>query len=163
MFSGIHHVALIVSDYQRSKYFYTQVLGLEVVAENFRAARDSYKLDLRVSEGVQIELFAFPEPPPRPSRPEACGLRHLAFKVEDLDAVIRHLHSHRIAVEPIRIDEIHRQALHLLYRPGWPAFGAVRDTAWHGRLSRPEARVASGFTRYARITAGTKLAVSRDA
>lgn len=105
MFSGIHHVALIVSDYQRSKYFYTQVLGLEVVAENFRAARNSYKLDLRVSEGVQIELFSFPEPPPRPSRPEACGLRHLAFKVEDLDAVIRHLHSHRIAVEPIRIDE----------------------------------------------------------
>ena len=103
--SGIHHVAIIASDYQRSKRFYTELLGLAIVAETYRAERDSYKLDLRTPDGVQLELFSFPAPPPRPSRPEACGLRHLAFRVPDVDAAAQELRDQAIAVEAIRIDE----------------------------------------------------------
>jgi len=100
-----HHVAVICSDYVRSKRFYTQVLGLEVLAEVYRAARDSYKLDLKLLDGTQIELFSFPHPPQRPSYPEACGLRHLAFEVAEIDAAVAHLQSHAVAVEPVRVDE----------------------------------------------------------
>ncbi len=103
--AGIHHVAIIASDYARSKRFYTEVLGLQVVAEAYREARDSWKLDLRVDANAQIELFSFPDPPARASRPEACGLRHLAFRVVDLDASIRHLAGHGVECEPIRVDE----------------------------------------------------------
>jgi glyoxylase I family protein len=103
--AGIHHVAIIASDYARSKHFYTEILGLAVIAEVYRQARDSWKLDLRVDGGVQIELFSFPSPPPRMSRPEACGLRHLAFRVGDLDAAVKHLDDHNVPVEPIRVDE----------------------------------------------------------
>jgi len=103
--AGIHHVAIIASDYTRSRHFYTEILGLEVVAEAYREERDSWKLDLRVGDGVQIELFSFPSPPPRVSRPEARGLRHLAFRVGDLDAAVKHLNDHDIPVEPIRVDE----------------------------------------------------------
>lgn len=102
---GIHHVAVIASDYVRSRRFYVEVLGLPVLAEHYRAARDSWKLDLALPDGGQIELFSFPDPPPRPSRPEACGLRHLAFRVADLDAVIAGLQRHGIEVEPTRVDE----------------------------------------------------------
>ena len=105
MLAGIHHVALIVSDYPRSKDFYTRILGLEVVAENFRAGRDSWKLDLRLPDGGQLELFSFPTPPPRPSRPEARGLRHLAFRVTALDAAIAHLQAEGVTCEPVRVDE----------------------------------------------------------
>ena len=80
-FLGQHHIAIIVRDYETSKNFYVQVLGFEVIAETYRAERNSYKLDLRASGGLQIELFTFPDAPPRPSRPEAIGLRHLAFSV----------------------------------------------------------------------------------
>lgn len=103
--AGLHHVAIIASDYTRSRQFYTQVLGLEIIAEVYRQARDSWKLDLRVDEHTQIELFSFPSPPPRVSRPEAAGLRHLAFRVVDLEAAVAHLASHGVACEPIRIDE----------------------------------------------------------
>ncbi|HWX03355.1 VOC family protein [Collimonas sp.] len=103
--SGIHHVAIIASDYQRSKRFYIELLGLEIVAETYRAERDSYKLDLRTPDGVQLELFSFPAPPARPSRPEACGLRHLAFQVPDVAAAVQELRDKEIAVESIRIDE----------------------------------------------------------
>lgn len=103
--SGIHHIAIIASDYERSKRFYTEVLGLRVLAEVYREARDSWKLDLRVSDGVQIELFSFPSPPPRVSRPEACGLRHLAFVVPDIEQAIARLRDHSIEVEPVRVDE----------------------------------------------------------
>lgn len=106
MLSGIHHVALICSDYQRSKHFYVTVLGLQIIAENFRAERDSYKLDLSTPDGAtQIELFSFKDRPPRPSYPEALGLRHLAFKVVDLDKSVAHLHNNNIQCEPIRVDE----------------------------------------------------------
>ena len=101
--SGIHHVAIIASDYQRSKRFYTELLGLAIVAETYRKQRDSYKLDLRTPDGVQIELFS--SPPPRVSRPEACGLRHLAFRVPDVAAAVQELRDQGIAVEDIRIDE----------------------------------------------------------
>ncbi len=82
MLGRIHHIAIICSNYAASKHFYVDVLGLKVVRELYRAERDSYKLDLQVGEQYQIELFSFPNPPARPSRPEACGLRHLAFEVE---------------------------------------------------------------------------------
>ena len=102
---SVHHVALICSDYLKSKDFYVNVLGLAVVAENYRAARDSWKLDLALPDGTQLELFSFPNPPARPSRPEACGLRHLAFVVRDLDAYVAWLEANGVAVEPIRVDE----------------------------------------------------------
>nr|WP_310279284.1 VOC family protein [Rheinheimera soli] len=104
MLAGIHHVALICSDYQRSKHFYTEILGLKVLAEHYRAERLSYKLDLQLPDGCQLELFSFPNPPPRPSTPEAQGLRHLAFQVLDVAQVVTHLEQHDIAVEPVRID-----------------------------------------------------------
>ncbi|MBQ4889575.1 hypothetical protein A9267_11545 [Shewanella sp. UCD-FRSSP16_17] len=105
MFNGIHHVAIIASDYVRSKYFYTQVLGFTVLAENYRQERDSYKLDLQLKDGTQIELFSLPHSPKRPSYPEAQGLRHLAFKVDDIHQAVAHLQQHNIDVEPIRVDE----------------------------------------------------------
>lgn len=101
----IHHTAVICSDYQRSKAFYTEVLGLRVVAENYRQARQSWKLDLALPDGAQIELFTFPGAPPRPSHPEALGLRHLAFAVSDLQCWVDHLESCGVAVEAVRVDE----------------------------------------------------------
>ncbi|MEO0485479.1 MAG: VOC family protein [Pseudomonadota bacterium] len=104
MLGGIHHVAVIASDYARSKAFYTQVLGLSVVAENYRAERASWKLDLAVPGGGQVELFSFPGAPPRPSGPEAQGLRHLCFRVYDLDAALATLTAKGVVVEPVRVD-----------------------------------------------------------
>jgi glyoxylase I family protein len=104
--TGIHHVAIICSDYEKSKRFYVDILGFAVIHETFRSARNSYKLDIRVSEREMIELFSFPNPPQRPSTPESCGLRHLAFKVEDINQAVVYLKSQNIEVEEIRIDEI---------------------------------------------------------
>lgn len=103
---GLHHVAIICADYAASKRFYTEVLGLEILAETYRAARDSHKLDLAVNGQYVIELFSFPSPPPRPSYPEAAGLRHLAFAVPDVAAAIRHLTAHGVPCEPVRVDEL---------------------------------------------------------
>lgn len=105
MLAGIHHVAIIASDYAVSKRFYTETLGLPVIAETYRAERESWKLDLRLGD-AQIELFTFPDAPPRASRPEALGLRHLAFSVADLDAAVARLEGEGVACEPIRIDEL---------------------------------------------------------
>lgn len=105
MLKRIHHVAVICSDYARSKHFYTEILGLSVIAENYRAHRDSYKLDLALPDGGQIELFSFPGAPARPSRPEAQGLRHLAFVVDDVEATVAFLTAKGVEVEKIRIDE----------------------------------------------------------
>jgi glyoxylase I family protein len=105
MLKAIHHVAIIASDYAASKRFYTEILGLGVIAETYRAARDSWKLDLAIGD-AQIELFSFPDPPARPTRPEARGLRHLAFAVEDIDAAVARLVAQGIACEPIRLDEL---------------------------------------------------------
>ncbi|MBD2388101.1 SMU1112c/YaeR family gloxylase I-like metalloprotein [Cylindrospermum sp. FACHB-282] len=104
--SGIHHVAIICSDYEHSKKFYVEVLGFDIIHETFRAERNSYKLDLRVGDNTQIELFSFPNPPKRVNNPEACGLRHLAFAVDDIEQTVVYLNSHNIEVESIRIDEI---------------------------------------------------------
>lgn len=105
MLQRIHHVAIICQDYPRAKAFYTQTLGLQIIAENYRAERDSWKLDLALPDGGQLELFSFPDPPARPSRPEACGLRHLAFVVTDLDNAVSDLQRYKVEVEPIRVDE----------------------------------------------------------
>jgi len=102
----IHHVAIICSDYQRSKQFYVELLGFTVMQATYLEARNSYKLDLRVVENAQIELFSFPTPPQRVNSPEACGLRHLAFAVEHLDATIANLNAKGIPTEPIRLDEL---------------------------------------------------------
>lgn len=102
---GIHHVALICSDYQRSKQFYSETLGLPILAEHYRAARQSWKLDLQLPDGSQLELFSFVGAPPRPSRPEAQGLRHLAFAVTDLDAWLAYLQQQGVTTEPVRVDE----------------------------------------------------------
>lgn len=103
-FRGVHHVAVICSDYSRSKAFYTEVLGLRVIDENYRGQRQSWKLDLALPDGSQIELFTFPGAPQRPSRPEAQGLRHLAFAVDDVDVWTEHLNANGVAVEDIRVD-----------------------------------------------------------
>jgi glyoxylase I family protein len=102
---GIHHVALIASDYEKSKRFYVELMGCRILAENFRAQRQSYKLDLALPDGSQIELFSFPDPPARLSRPEACGLRHLAFRVDNIDLWKAHLERNGVAVEDVRVDE----------------------------------------------------------
>lgn len=101
----IHHAAIICSDYVASRHFYTDVLGLTVLAENYRTARDSWKLDLQLPDGSQVELFSMPQAPKRPSYPEACGLRHLAFAVADLPAWVKYLTGLGIAVEQLRLDE----------------------------------------------------------
>jgi glyoxylase I family protein len=103
--SSVHHIAIICSDYAISKKFYTQKLGLSIIREVYREARDSYKLDLALGDQYIIELFSFPNPPERTSRPEACGLRHLAFQVKDIEATVRQLALVDINSEPIRIDE----------------------------------------------------------
>ncbi len=105
MLLSIHHAAIICSDYAVSKRFYTETLGLAVVAEHYREARRSYKLDLALPDGGQLELFSFPDAPPRPSRPEAQGLRHLAFAVDEVAQCKTWLERQGVAVEPIRTDE----------------------------------------------------------
>jgi glyoxylase I family protein len=102
--STVHHIAIITADYVRSKHFYTNILGLTIVQEHYREDRNSYKLDLALGDTYVIELFSFPSPPPRPTQPEACGLRHLAFSVDHLETSIEHLLHHNIKTEPIRID-----------------------------------------------------------
>lgn len=100
---GVHHVAIICSHYPTSRRFYSETLGLEIVREVWRAERGSWKCDLAVGT-TQIELFSFVDPPPRPSFPEARGLRHLAFSVCDLDAAVHRLASAGVSVEPVRTD-----------------------------------------------------------
>ena len=101
----IHHIAIICSDYQVSKNFYTEILGLNIIREVYREERKSYKLDLAIGDDYVIELFSFPNPPKRPSRPESCGLRHLAFAVENVEEKRTELLQKGIDCEEIRIDE----------------------------------------------------------
>ncbi|MGI3186833.1 SMU1112c/YaeR family gloxylase I-like metalloprotein [Nioella aestuarii] len=110
MLQAIHHAAIICSDYARSKAFYVDILGLRVVAETFRAERQSWKLDLALPDGSQIELFSFPGAPARPSYPEAQGLRHLAFQVADVAAAKDRLEAKGVTVEPIRVDALTNRA-----------------------------------------------------
>jgi glyoxylase I family protein len=105
MIKSIHHIAIITANYSESRKFYTEVLGFKILKEVYRKERDSYKLDLEVGGKYQIELFSFPSPPPRPSGPEAAGLRHLAFEVSKIEDVIRQLAEKGIPCEPVRVDE----------------------------------------------------------
>jgi glyoxylase I family protein len=102
----IHHIAILCSDYEKSKRFYTQILGLKIIQEIYREERESYKLDLALNGEYIIELFSFPNPPQRPSRPEAVGLRHLAFEVINLEETIAYLNTKNVDSEPIRVDEL---------------------------------------------------------
>lgn len=102
---AVHHIAIICSDYQKSKGFYSDILGLKIIQEVYREDRNSWKCDLAIGDQYIIELFSFPSPPSRPTRPEACGLRHLAFKVRNIREVKTFLESNGIAVEEIRTDQ----------------------------------------------------------
>lgn len=102
---SIHHIAIICSDYEKSKRFYTEVLGFKIDGEIYREARESYKLDLSLNGQYCIELFSFPKPPKRPSRPEALGLRHIAFEVDHIEEAIAFLKTKDVNPEPVRIDE----------------------------------------------------------
>ncbi|MCW8109201.1 VOC family protein [Alteromonas ponticola] len=104
MITGVHHIAIICSDYPKSRHFYHAILGFQIAAENYRPDRQSWKCDLVTPDKTQIELFSFPEPPIRPSRPEAQGLRHLAFSVAKLEPMIAHLATFGIECEDIRTD-----------------------------------------------------------
>jgi glyoxylase I family protein len=102
----IQHVAIICSDYKRSKDFYVNVLGLKIMKETYRKERDSYKLDLAVGDEYQVELFSFPDTPQRPSYPEARGLRHLAFEVDNIEEAVKELAEKAVMAEKVRIDDI---------------------------------------------------------
>jgi len=105
LINRIHHLAIICSNYEQSKSFYTDILGFKLVGEIYRQERQSYKADLAINDMYQIELFSFPDVPARVSRPEAAGLRHIAFEVDDIDTVVLLLRQKNIIAEPIRIDE----------------------------------------------------------
>ena len=106
MLNRVHHISIICSDYEKSKDFYTNILGLDITRETYRKERRSFKLDLSLNGVYIIELFSFPSPPARPSRPEATGLRHLAFEVDNLDNTVEILRKHQITAEAVRIDEL---------------------------------------------------------
>ncbi|MBX2860624.1 MAG: VOC family protein [Vampirovibrio sp.] len=121
LITGVHHIAIICSNYEVSKHFYTQTLGFQVIHEAYRQDRDSYKLDLKVDDHTQLELFSFPNPPKRPTRPEACGLRHLAFTVTDVPAYHQYLLDQNVPTEDIRTDEFtHKQFFFCLDPDGLP-------------------------------------------
>lgn len=115
---ALHHVAIIVSDYQKSKEFYVDLLGFEVIRENYRPERNDHKLDLKFGNS-ELEIFAMPNNPKRVSNPEACGLRHLAFKVDAIEEVIAELAAKGIDCEPIRIDDYTNEEDDLLFRSRW--------------------------------------------
>ena len=106
LFNKVHHIAIICSDYNKSKFFYNQVLQLPIIQETYRQNRKSYKLDLKINDDLQLELFSSHECPSRPSYPEACGLRHLAFNVTDINNTIEYLKQHNVICEPIKVDSI---------------------------------------------------------
>lgn len=118
--NAVHHVAIIVSDFQAAKEFYVQKLGFEIVRENYREQRNDWKLDLRLGDGadaMELEIFAEPNPPKRVTRPEACGLRHLAFRVEDVEAAVAELQQRGVECEPIRWDEYTQKRMTFFFDP----------------------------------------------
>ena len=116
MFERMHHIAIIVSDYERAREFYVEKLGFPVLRENFRQERGDWKLDLKFGDG-ELEIFAVPGAPPRPSYPEAQGLRHLAFRVEDVEAAVRDLEGRGIPCEPIRWDPYTERRMTFFHDP----------------------------------------------
>ena len=117
MLNNIHHTAIICSKYEASKYFYVKILGLKIIHETYREERQSYKLDLSLNGKYVIELFSFPNPPQRLSRPESTGLRHLAFEVDNLDAIVEYLNQKNIISEAIKIDEITHKRFTFIFDP----------------------------------------------
>ena len=103
-FSAVHHVAILVGDYAASRAFYVDKLGFSVIRENYRPARGDWKLDLACGD-IELELFSAPDSPARVTNPEARGLRHLAFRVDDVETAVRELAAGGIECEPIRMDE----------------------------------------------------------
>ena len=112
----IHHVAIIVSDYEVYRRFYVELLGFKVIRENYRPEKDDYKLDLEL-DGCELELFSGKHNPPRPSYPEALGLRHLAFRVEDMDAAVRELNEKGVDTEPVRMDQFTGRRMTFFHDP----------------------------------------------
>lgn len=112
----VHHIAIIVSDYEKSKYFYTELLGFQIIREHYRKERKDYKLDLQLN-GCELELFGMENPPARVSRPEACGLRHLAFLVDSVEETVQELKVLGIACEPIRTDEFTNKKMTFFFDP----------------------------------------------
>jgi len=117
MLNRIHHIAIICADYKRSKDFYVNILGLKIIKETFRQERQSYKLDLSLNGEYVVELFSFPDPPQRLSKPEATGLRHLAFEVDNLKSVIETLKEKNIIAEQIRTDEMTNKLFTFIFDP----------------------------------------------
>ncbi|MDT2736410.1 VOC family protein [Enterococcus pseudoavium] len=115
-FSTIHHVAIIVSDYQKARHFYVDLLGLPIIRENYRPERQDYKLDLQLN-GAELEIFAVNNPPKRPSFPEAAGLRHLAFKTTEIEATVAYLVSHGVKCEPLRTDDFTGEKMTFFFDP----------------------------------------------
>ncbi|MES2810902.1 MAG: VOC family protein [Bacteroidota bacterium] len=113
----VHHIAIICSDFAVSKHFYTSILGLEILQEIYREERQSYKLDLALNGEYTVELFSFPNPPKRVSRPEACGLRHLAFTVNNIVQTRDSLISQHIPCEAIRVDEYTQKSFFFIEDP----------------------------------------------
>lgn len=113
----VHHIAIICSDYKTSEKFYVEELGLEPLQEIYREDRDSHKLDLALHGNYIIELFSFPKPPPRSTRPEATGLRHLAFEVDDLQSQLLELSKKGIVAEPVRTDEFTQKKFTFIFDP----------------------------------------------
>ena len=114
---SIHHVAILAGDYEKSKHFYTKILGFTIIAENFRAEKKSFKLDLAINDIYQIELFSFPDFKERQSFPEAKGLRHLAFAVDNLDEAVNELMLKNVILEEIRTDELTNKRFCFFYDP----------------------------------------------
>lgn len=126
---AIHHVAIICSNYERSKKFYSEILGLRIIQENYREERSSYKLDLAVGSHSQIELFSFPEAPPRVTNPEAQGLRHLSFAVSNIEAQIEFLQDKGIDVLPLRVDEYTGKKFAFFFDPDGLPLELYEDSA----------------------------------
>lgn len=114
--TALHHIAIIVSDYKKSREFYVDKLGFEIIRENYRQDRDDYKLDLKMGD-IELEIFGVNNPPKRVTRPEACGLRHLAFKVDNIDETIGELKKLQIECEPVRIDEFTNKRMTFFFDP----------------------------------------------
>lgn len=115
--STIHHIAIIVSDYEKSKDFYVNKLRFEIIRENYRPQKDDWKLDLKVNDTTELEIFAPKNPPKRPSFPETCGFRHLAFKVDDIEKIVTELNDMGISCEPIRTDEFTNKKMTFFFDP----------------------------------------------
>ena len=142
--AAIHHVAIIVSDYEKSKDFYVNKLGFAIVRENFRKERNDWKLDLRVGEGadaIELEIFAEPNPPKRVNRPEACGLRHLAFRVEDVEATVAELEQMGIGCEPIRLDSYTQKKMTFFFDPDGLLLWTFLNFSWISSFSLAYLRI----------------------